>query len=633
MHEPQSKPGRAGAGDDVILSVEDLAVHFPVGGGLRGRRLLRAVDGVDLTLKRGECLGLVGESGSGKSTVALSILGLQAPTRGRVVLDGQVVTGRPSGDRKALARIVQMVFQDPYASLNPRQTVRRTLEDPLRLHGVTARSEIEGRVAEMLGHVGLRPEQADRYPHEFSGGQRQRIGIARALILNPRIVICDEPVSALDVSIRAQIINLLLELQRRAERGLRIQSWRLEHASGGHHHASEQSHHDTHAARTLASALGDVTSLQWARPPAGDGARTPERAEPLIRSGANELRLRRPIDELVADGDRVALRVCGDVVESWHVTTGVRVELLPTWAPPPHTHYACESELGQLLENPCHYTRDLALSDLGLAFLFGDGCAGRFWDLDLQVTPGVDLVKLAWTDGWGGAGPRGLGWTRGSGNLLVFSDLHTIWRVRPPGFPGACPTMPWQSSGTAPGPCQRLTTEPGRWVPYAVDGSRIVAAGDDAVVLLDGDGHRLRSVTVHALAAALSGDELVVLTPGWIRDFNTDTGELEHSWPRPEVASGGCADVDHWWDTDDCLAPRVEGVDSARGLVAMAIDGRIHLIRLADGVDVVLAEGSVARFVSSGIVYASRARSNDPTYPWRLIHVPFEMLPLASADE
>lgn len=210
MHEPARRTG-----DDVILRVEDLAVHFPVGGGWLGggRRLLRAVDGVDLELKRGECLGLVGESGCGKSTVALSILGLQVPTRGRIVLDGQAVTGRPSGDRKALARTVQIVFQDPYASLNPRQTVRRTLEDPLRLHGVTAKSEIDARVEAMLRHVGLRPEQAGRYPHEFSGGQRQRIGIARALILNPKIVICDEPVSALDVSIRAQIINLLLELK------------------------------------------------------------------------------------------------------------------------------------------------------------------------------------------------------------------------------------------------------------------------------------------------------------------------------------------------------------------------------------------------------------------------------------
>ncbi|MBB4381433.1 MULTISPECIES: ABC transporter ATP-binding protein [unclassified Bradyrhizobium] len=214
MHEPQNMLGDRRPDDDLILSVEDLAVHFPLGGGLlgRGKRMLRAVDGVDLKLKRGECLGLVGESGSGKSTVALSILGLLTPTRGRIMLEGQVVRSRQSGD-KALARTVQMVFQDPYASLNPRQTVRRTLEDPLRVHGVTAKSEIEDRVATMLRHVGLRPEQSGRYPHEFSGGQRQRIGIARALILNPKIVICDEPVSALDVSIRAQIINLLLELK------------------------------------------------------------------------------------------------------------------------------------------------------------------------------------------------------------------------------------------------------------------------------------------------------------------------------------------------------------------------------------------------------------------------------------
>ncbi|MXQ12116.1 ABC transporter ATP-binding protein [Microvirga makkahensis] len=199
---------------DTILKVEDLAVHFPLGGGLFGgrRRYLHAVDGVDLELKQGECLGLVGESGCGKSTLALTILGLQEPTRGRIILDGQEVAGKGM-DRKARARIAQMVFQDPYSSLNPRQTVRTTLEAPLRLHGITAPSEIEGRIAEMLGRVGLRPDHAERYPHEFSGGQRQRIGIARALILEPKIVILDEPVSALDVSIRAQIINLLLELK------------------------------------------------------------------------------------------------------------------------------------------------------------------------------------------------------------------------------------------------------------------------------------------------------------------------------------------------------------------------------------------------------------------------------------
>jgi peptide/nickel transport system ATP-binding protein len=199
-----------------LLSIRDLAVQFPMGGGWFGgeRRVLRAVDGVSLDVAPGECLGLVGESGCGKSTLALSILGLVTPARGSITLDGQpVVAAGTSENRTHLAKTVQMVFQDPYASLNPRQTVRRTLSDPLRLNGVTNAGEVADRVADMMARVGLRPEQADRYPHEFSGGQRQRIGIARALILRPKLVLCDEPVSALDVSIRAQIINLLLELK------------------------------------------------------------------------------------------------------------------------------------------------------------------------------------------------------------------------------------------------------------------------------------------------------------------------------------------------------------------------------------------------------------------------------------
>ena len=194
-----------------LLALDDLAVHFRVGSALAGGvRTLKAVDGVTLDVKAGECLGLVGESGCGKSTLALAIMGLIPPTQGKIRLDGRNIEAI---GRMETARTVQMVFQDPYASLNPRQTVRRTLADPLRLHGVTDKAEVNARVADMLARVRLMPEHADRYPHEFSGGQRQRIGIARALILKPKLVICDEPVSALDVSIRAQIINLLLELK------------------------------------------------------------------------------------------------------------------------------------------------------------------------------------------------------------------------------------------------------------------------------------------------------------------------------------------------------------------------------------------------------------------------------------
>jgi oligopeptide/dipeptide ABC transporter ATP-binding protein len=196
---------------DSLLALNDLAVHFTVGSAFSGGvKTLKAVDGVSLDIKPGECLGLVGESGCGKSTLALAIMGLVPPTHGAITLDGRDLKQR---QRLETARTVQMVFQDPYASLNPRQTVRRTLADPLRLQGVSDKAEIGERVMDMLAKVGLRPEHADRYPHEFSGGQRQRIGIARALILQPKLVICDEPVSALDVSIRAQIINLLLELK------------------------------------------------------------------------------------------------------------------------------------------------------------------------------------------------------------------------------------------------------------------------------------------------------------------------------------------------------------------------------------------------------------------------------------
>ncbi|MFC0339423.1 ATP-binding cassette domain-containing protein [Paracoccus niistensis] len=205
-------PDPAGA---PILKVEDLHVRFPVSGGLLGRkRILHAVSGVDLSVQPGQCLSLVGESGCGKSTTALAIMGLQPPSSGAITVEGRPVYGPGAPDRRARARLAQIVFQDPFSTLNPRETVGRALSQPLMLHGVRSRAERAERVATALRQVGLLPEHAARYPHEFSGGQRQRIGIARALILGPRLIVLDEPVSALDVSIRAQIINLLMDLQQ-----------------------------------------------------------------------------------------------------------------------------------------------------------------------------------------------------------------------------------------------------------------------------------------------------------------------------------------------------------------------------------------------------------------------------------
>jgi oligopeptide transport system ATP-binding protein len=201
--------------DRGLLEIRDLSVDFHVtAGSFRpGGRVLRAVDGVNLTVQRGETLGLVGESGCGKTTLGRTILGLYRPAHGSVVFDG-VDVGKLSGSElKAFRRRVQMIFQDPYASLNPRVKVSETIAEPLRAQGVGTPAERRARVAELLGLVGLPAASGSRYPHAFSGGQRQRIGIARALAIRPDLVIADEPVSALDVSIQAQIVNLLLDLR------------------------------------------------------------------------------------------------------------------------------------------------------------------------------------------------------------------------------------------------------------------------------------------------------------------------------------------------------------------------------------------------------------------------------------
>jgi len=199
-----------------LLRVENLVKHFPVRTGLFGRHAgaVHAVDGVSFEVAAGETLALVGESGCGKSTTGRLVLRLLAPTAGKVWFDGRDLFALGEEELRGLRRELQIIFQDPYGSLNPRMTVGQMLAEPLALHGL-ARGREKERVAELLALVGLAPEHARRYPHEFSGGQRQRIGVARALAVEPRLIVCDEPVSALDVSIQAQVINLLQDLQRR----------------------------------------------------------------------------------------------------------------------------------------------------------------------------------------------------------------------------------------------------------------------------------------------------------------------------------------------------------------------------------------------------------------------------------
>lgn len=202
-----------------LLRVEGLTKHFPVTRGLLGRTVgyVRAVDDVSFDIARGETLGLVGESGSGKTTVGRSILRLIEPTAGRVTFDGVDVRNAEAGELRRLRRSMQIVFQDPYSSLNPRMRVIDLVGEALEVHGLARGAGIETRVAELLTRVGLSPSAINRYPHEFSGGQRQRIGVARALALEPKLIVCDEPVSALDVSIQAQVVNLLKALGRELE--------------------------------------------------------------------------------------------------------------------------------------------------------------------------------------------------------------------------------------------------------------------------------------------------------------------------------------------------------------------------------------------------------------------------------
>jgi peptide/nickel transport system ATP-binding protein len=212
----RAPPLRAGRGGEPLLEVTDLVKHFPVKRGIlldREVDRVRAVDGVSFSVARGETLGLVGESGSGKSTLSRAVLQLLAPTSGSVRFEGREIAGLSRRRMQPLRAEMQLIFQDPYASLNPRKRVGQIVGEPLRLHGRASGAQLRSEVGRLLERVGLGPEHYNRFPHEFSGGQRQRIGIARALALRPKLIVADEPVSALDVSIRAQILDLLAELQ------------------------------------------------------------------------------------------------------------------------------------------------------------------------------------------------------------------------------------------------------------------------------------------------------------------------------------------------------------------------------------------------------------------------------------
>jgi len=206
----------APATDNALLRVDNLKMHFPIRRGVLQRVVgaVKAVDGISFDVRKGETLGLVGESGCGKSTTGRVILQLYQPTAGRVFFEGEDLTGLRGEEMRRKRRRMQMIFQDPYASLNPRMTVAEIVGEPLEVHGIATGAERDEQVQSLLNVVGLNPQYAKRFPHEFSGGQRQRIGIARSLALHPSFIVCDEPISALDVSIQAQVVNLLEDLQK-----------------------------------------------------------------------------------------------------------------------------------------------------------------------------------------------------------------------------------------------------------------------------------------------------------------------------------------------------------------------------------------------------------------------------------
>ena len=267
-----------------MLQVSGLKKHYPVDGG----RVLRAVDGVSLSVPRGQTLSLVGESGCGKSTTGKCLIRLTDPTEGRILLEGQDLAAMNGDPLRAMRRRMQFIFQDPFSSMNPRMRVRDIIGEPLRNFG-HGRAAIRERVAELLARVSLRPDAAERYPHEFSGGQRQRIVIARALALEPALIVCDEPVSALDVSVQAQVINLLMDLQRDLGLTYVFISHDLSvvrHQPSRRRHVPGQDRRDRSARCRLQPARASVHARADGLGAVGAPGRTPARAGARARSPA-----------------------------------------------------------------------------------------------------------------------------------------------------------------------------------------------------------------------------------------------------------------------------------------------------------------------------------------------------------
>ncbi|MEN4475163.1 dipeptide ABC transporter ATP-binding protein [Mycolicibacterium cosmeticum] len=327
-----------------LLEVTDLVKHFPIKSGVivdREIGRVRAVDGVSLSLYEGETLGLVGESGCGKSTLCRLIMQLTAPTSGSVRFDGQELVGRSQRDLRGMRRQIQMIFQDPYASLNPRKRVAQIIGAPMELHGLASGRDTRARVQELLERVGLRPEHADRFPHEFSGGQRQRIGIARALALRPKLIIADEPVSALDVSVQAQIVNLLKDLQD--EFGLSYLF--VAHDLGVVRHVSN---------RVAVMYLGKVV----------ESARAAELYQHPLHPYANALLSAVPVPDPRRNATRERLVLEGDVPSPIDPPSGCRFHTRCPWSTE-----VCQTDEPQLVDHTggrerghvaaCHHPRNL----------------------------------------------------------------------------------------------------------------------------------------------------------------------------------------------------------------------------------------------------------------------------------